>query len=217
MRITVFGASGGVGSRVVEEALSRGHQVVAVSRHADRLRGLPAAVEVRTGDVSDPHQVTSLSEGSDVVISTTRPDLGREDDLVAAAEALLKGLANKGTRLLVVGGAGSLTVPGTGKTVIEQPDFPADWIPIAAACNHQLDVFRTAAQQPDGGPVDWAYLSPPALLEPGDRTGTFRLGTDELLIDEHGNSAITMADLAVALLDEAEHPKHHRTRFTVGY
>lgn len=216
MRITIFGASGGVGSRTVREAVARGHEVVAVARNSAGLAELPAGVERRSGDVSDPVRVAELSAGSDLVISTTRPVAGQENELVRAAEALLEGLADSEIRLLVVGGAGSLTVPGTGRTVIEQPDFPADWVPIADACNRQLAVFRAAANQPGGG-VDWAYVSPAAVLEPGERTGSYRLGADELIVDDEGNSGISMEDMAVALLDEAERPKHHRTRFTVGY
>ncbi|MFE6863650.1 NAD(P)-dependent oxidoreductase [Nocardia sp. NPDC057668] len=212
MRITVFGAAGGVGARVVTEALGRGHRVVAVSRNPDRLRDLPVEVELRAGDAADPEQVVDLGADSDLVISATRPVPGREAELAQVAAALLKGLGGTETRLLVVGGAGSLTVPGTGRTLAEQPDFPADLHPIAEGCNRQLAVFTGYA-----GAVDWTYLSPAALLEPGVRTGAYRLGADELIADDEGNSAISMEDLAVALLDEAERPKHHRTRFTVGY
>ncbi|MGX1804671.1 NAD(P)-dependent oxidoreductase [Nocardia sp. NPDC055321] len=212
MRITVFGAAGGVGARVVAEALSRGHEVVAVSRNPQRLSALPVAVELRAGDAADPEQVADLGADSDVVISATRPVPGREHELARVAAALLEGLGGTETRLLVVGGAGSLTVPGTGRTLAEQPDFPADLRPIAEGCDRQLAVFRDHA-----GAVDWSYLSPSALLEPGVRTGSYRLGADDLISDSEGNSAISMEDLAVALLDEAERPKHHRVRFTVGY
>ncbi|WP_280267764.1 NAD(P)-dependent oxidoreductase [Nocardia wallacei] len=214
MRITVFGASGGVGSRVVAEALDRGHQVVAVSREVSRLLTLPSEVEVRAGDATDPDDVADLSAGSDLVISATRPAPGREYELAAVAEGLLKGLSETGVRLLVVGGAGNLTVPGaSGKTVVEMPDFPDDWKPIALACHAQLDTFRSAAP----ADVDWAYLSPPSILQPGERLGSYRTGLDELVVDAEGKSLISMEDLAVALLDEAERPKHHRIRFTVGY
>jgi uncharacterized protein len=115
-------------------------------------------------------------------------------------------------RLLAVGGAATLTLPDApGLTVVEGPDFPLSLRPIALACAEQLDLYRAETD------VDWAYLSPPAVLEPGPRTGAYRLGADELLVDAAGSSAISMEDLAVALVDEAEIPKHHRTRFTVGY
>lgn len=209
MRITVFGAAGAVGSRVVAEALSRGHEVTAVGRGA--VRPVPGA-DVRTGDASIIEDVAALSAGQDLVISATRPAPGHEDELVTTAKALLAGLARTGVRLLLVGGAAGLTVPGTGgRTVVESPGFPPAWRPVALACNGQLDVCRAEPE------VDWAYLSPPELLEPGERTGRYRLGADELLVDARGRSAISMEDFAVALLDEAERPRHRRVRFTVAH
>ncbi|MGW5105379.1 NAD(P)-dependent oxidoreductase [Nocardia sp. NPDC004123] len=212
MQITVFGASGDAGSRVVAEALSRGHRVRAVARTAERLRELPAEVEVWTGNAADPADVEKAAAGSDVVVSATRPAPGREHELAEAAAALLEGLADSGIRLLVIGGAGSLTVAGTGKTVTEQPGFPAELVPIAEGGSRQLEVFRTTPHA-----VNWAYVSPAALFEPGERTGAYRLGRDDLLTDDQGNSSISMEDMAIAVLDEIEQPAHHRTRFTVGY
>lgn len=212
MQITVFGASGDAGSRVVAEALSRGHRVRAVARTADRLRALPERVEVWTGNAADPADVEKAAAGSDVVVSATRPAPGREHELADVAAALLAGLADSGIRLLVIGGAGSLTVAGTGKTLTEQPGFPAELVPIAEGGSRQLEVFRTTPHA-----VNWAYVSPAALFEPGERTGAYRLGRDDLLTDDQGNSAISMEDMAIALLDEIEQPAHHRTRFTVGY
>ncbi|MFK4084509.1 NAD(P)-dependent oxidoreductase [Kribbella sp. NPDC020789] len=200
MRILVFGASGAVGSRVVHEALSRGHQVTAVSRSG------PVQ-----GDASDAGDVARLSQGHDVVISATRPRAGQEAELVLAAKGLMNGLRGSGTRLILVGGAASLTVPGTGLTMVEQPDFPDEYRPIAEACNEQLALVKAFDD------VDWTYVSPPDLLEPGVRTGGYRLGADELVVAADGTSTISMEDFAVALLDEAEHPQHHRRRFTVGY
>ncbi|WP_433428935.1 NAD(P)-dependent oxidoreductase [Nonomuraea sp. CA-141351] len=212
MRITVFGAAGAVGGRVVAEALSRGHEVTAVVRDAARFPLLHPAARARTGDASNAVDVAALSAGQDLVISATRPAPGHEGDLVTTAKALLAGPAATGVRLLLVGGAAGLTVPGTGGlTVVETPDFPPAWRPIALACDRQLDACRAE-------PVaDWTYLSPPALLEPGERTGRYRLGSDELLVDAQGRSVISMEDFAVALLDEAERPRHRRVRFTVGY
>ncbi|MCW2877800.1 MAG: hypothetical protein JWQ95_1900 [Sphaerisporangium sp.] len=157
--------------------------------------------------------MVKLSADQHVVISATRPAPGKESELAATARALLAGLSGSGVRLLAVGGAGSLTVPGSGGTlVVDDPSYvPADWRDIALACNDQLAVFRGETG------VDWAYLSPPAIMEPGERTGSYRLGSDELLINPEGNSTISMEDLAVALLDEAERPRHHRTRFTVAH
>ncbi|MCX4666890.1 NAD(P)H-binding protein [Streptomyces sp. NBC_01381] len=215
MRITVFGAAGNVGSRVVTEALTRGHEVTAVVRDPARFGELHPDAAHRTGDAQDPEQIAELSAGQDLVVNATRPAPGREREHAAISRALLAGLADiNGVRLMIVGGAGSLTVPGKeGVLAIDDPAYvPTAWRHIALASNDQYDAVRTADTE-----VDWTYLSPSALLEPGVRTGTFRLGTDELIVDAEGNSSLSMEDLAVALLDEAELPKHRRTRFTAGY
>ncbi len=212
MRITLFGAAGNVGRRVIAEALSRGHEVTAVSRNPERAQGLPADITVRRGDAANPEDVATLSAREDLVIAATRPAPGAEEELVAATEGLLAGLRGSDVRLLLVGGAGSLTVPGTdGLTLVETPDFPSEIRPIALAGCAQLAACQADEQ------VDWSYLSPPASLEPGERTGQYRRGGDELLTDGVGVSAISMEDFAVALLDEAERPQHHRRRFTVAY
>ncbi|MGW2250840.1 NAD(P)-dependent oxidoreductase [Kitasatospora sp. NPDC001660] len=212
MRITVFGSTGNVGGRVVAEALARGHEVTAVVRDPGKPHGLPAAAVTAVGDARNAEDVARLAAGQDLVITATRPAPGSEGELAVATQGLLAGLAGTAVRLLAVGGAGSLTVPGTDGTIlVDTPDFPAAIRPIALACNEQLDLYRADDQ------VDWTYLSPAALLEPGTRTGRFRLGRDELLVDADGNSAISMEDLAVALLDEAETPTHRRTRFTAAY
>jgi len=213
MRITVFGAAGNVGSRVVAEALSRGHEVTAVIRDSARSHELDASVNVRIGDAGISEDVARLSAGQDVVITATRPQTGRERELVAITESLFTGLAQSNVRLLVVGGAGGLTVPGDSNAlVVDDPRYvgPA-WRDIALACTEQLEVCRAQSH------VDWTYLSPPAMLMPGERTGTFRVGNDELLVDAEGKSRISMEDFAVALMDEAEQPKHPQARFTVAY
>ncbi|MEV8098765.1 NAD(P)H-binding protein [Kitasatospora sp. NPDC085879] len=211
MRITVLGAAGATGRRIVAEALDRGHQVTAVVRRPESLAALPAGALPRLGDARDADTVAELSTGQDVLIGATRPAPGRESDHAVTTAALLAGLARTGVRLLLVGGAAGLLLPdGSGRTVLDDPQFPADWRPVALACNEQLALCRADSI------VDWAYLSPPALLVPGPRTGRYRLGADELLVDADGVSTVSMEDLAVALLDEAEHPRHHRTRFTVA-
>lgn len=190
-----------MGSRVVAEARRRGHDVTPVTRSPRDGFALGAA-----DDLAD---VRRLSAGRDVVITATRPRDGRERDLVTVAETLLAGVG--AARLLVVGGAAGLRTP-SGLRVQDEPDFPPALRPIARACAEQLEVCLAK-----GSEVDWAYLSPPALLEPGERTGRYRLGLDDLVVDARGRSAISLEDLAVALLDEAERPRHRRVRFTVGY
>ncbi|WP_409239306.1 NAD(P)-dependent oxidoreductase [Streptomyces sp. PA5.6] len=216
MRITVFGAAGNAGSRVVNEALARGHEVTAVVRTPSRYPALHPDATHRTGDAQNPAHVADLSTGQDVVVNATRPAPGRERDHPVITRSLLSGLAATpgDVRLIVIGGAGSLTVPGTaGRLAIDDPRYvPAAWRHIAEASNAQYEALRTADTQ-----VPWTYISPSALFEPGTRTGKYRLGKDELLVAADGNSSISMEDLAVALLDEAESPTHHRTRFTIGY
>ena len=213
MRIAIFGVTGQVGGRAMAEALTRGHDVTAVVRDPARAPQLPAGVRLAVGDAARPDDVAAVSEGHDLVISATRPPAGHEPELVTTTKALMAGLAGTGVRLLIVGGAASLKVPGTGGvTVLDDARYisPA-YRDIALACNDQLQVCRSQTA------VDWTYLSPPASLEPGTRTGSYRSGSDELVVDAYGSSRISLEDLAVALLDEAERPKHQRARFTVGY
>lgn len=200
MRILVFGGGGAVGSQVALEAVARGHEITVVSRSG----------QVQ-GDASDPDDVARLSAGHDVVISATRPQPGRESELVEAAKGLLIGLRVSGVRLILVGGAASLIVPGVELPLVETPEFPAELRPIALACWEQFELVKASAG------VDWTYVSPPADLEPGFRTGEYRKGRDHLLIDVDGQSRISMEDFAVALVDEAERAQHVRERFTVAY
>ncbi|NEE01350.1 NAD(P)-dependent oxidoreductase [Phytoactinopolyspora halotolerans] len=213
MRITVIGATGDVGRRVTTEALSRGHDVTAVGRSAARLADLPAGVRTRTGDAGHVDTVVAASSGQDVVVSATRPSAGNEHELATVTKALLAGLAGTGTRLIAVGGAASLAVPDRpGVTAVDDPRWvAAEYRAIALACAEQHEAYRADTT------VDWVYVSPPAMLVPGRRTGTYRTGRDELLVDDAGRSEISMEDFAVAVLDEIERPRHRRTRFTVAY
>jgi len=213
MKITIFGATGNAGSRVVTEALLRGHEVTAVVRNPNAANNLPTGIKVVIGDASNIMDVTTFCTGQDVVISVIRPASGHESEIIPTTQALMDGLSKTGIRLLIVGGASTLTVPGTGgKTVIEDSNFlPVSARHIGKASADQLMVCRAESR------VDWVYLSPAAQFSPGERTGKYRLGTDELLIDAHGISKISMEDVAIVLLDEAEQPKHHQTQFTVAY
>ncbi len=213
MQITVIGAAGFVGSRVVTEAATRGHEVTAVVRDGARTADLPAGVRVRAGDAADIAGVRRLGGGQDAVVAPIRPPAGREDELVTTTTALLTGLAGSGARLVVVGGAGSLAVPGSGgRLVAEDPDLvEPGYRGVARAGVHQLAACRAADS------ADWTYVSPPAVMLPGTRSGRYRLGGDELLVDAAGRSTISVEDLAVALVDEIETPAHRRARFTVAY
>jgi len=213
MKITVFGAAGDVGSRIATEALSRGHTVSAVVRNANQFEKLPTGTTPCIGDAMNNQDVSRLTAGQDLIISALRPAEGQEQLLVPLTRSILDGAIQSKTRVLIVGGAASLKMPGQDDiTVLTAPDFlPEDVVPIALACFAQHKTCLNETQ------ADWAYLNPPAMLTPGKRTGVFRLGHNELMFDANGNSAISMEDLAVVLLDEAENPKHRQVSFTAAY
>ncbi|MGW4079038.1 NAD(P)-dependent oxidoreductase [Streptomyces asiaticus] len=210
MKIAVVGAAGMVGSRVVDEAVSRGHDLVAVFRKEPAVAPPDGVIAVH-GDANDPGRMSRLFAGADAVVAATRPAPGQEDTAVRTTEALLTAAKTAGTRILVVGGAAPLRDPGhPGRLVLDSPEYvPAPFRAIAAASAAQLDVCRAHS-------ADWVYLSPPALLEPGDRTGGYRRGTTTLIAMADGTSRVSAEDLAVAVLDELENPGED-THFTVGY
>jgi len=213
MKITIFGAAGEVGSRVVAEALTRGHQVTAVVRHQSQFDKLQEGVNPDSGNAENVEDVIRLTNGQDLIISAIRPASGEEDKLAPITQSILNGATLFDVRVLVVGGAASLKIPGqAGVTVLTAPNFlPKEIMNIARACFAQHEICKANQN------ANWTYLSPPAMLIPGTRTGNYRLGSDELIFDKDGVSQISMEDFAVVLLDEAESPKHHRTRFTAAY
>ncbi|MFD3560926.1 NAD(P)-dependent oxidoreductase [Streptomyces sp. NPDC058686] len=210
MRIAVIGAAGMVGSRVVTEAVNRGHELVAVFR-SKRPADLPPGVTALQGDATDPHAMSRLFDGVDAIVAATRPVPGYEHTAAPTTTALLDAAAAARTRILVVGGAGPLRNPRSPHLlVLDSPEYvPQQWRTIAAASTAQLDACRAH-------PADWIYLSPPAVLEPGHRTGKYRRGTTTLITGADGGSRIAAEDLAVAVLDELESPSEDR-HFTVGY
>jgi putative NADH-flavin reductase len=203
MKIALIGATGNVGSRLLQEALQRGHQVSAIARKASTLPARSNLVTLDI-DVHDSAALTSVLRGHDAVISSARfLSVSAADVLGPLRQAAVK-------RLLVVGGAGSLEI-APGAALVDTPQFPAEYKAEASAGRDFLNVLR---QQDD---IDWTFLSPSALFVPGQRTGVFRLGQEQLLSDAEGKSWISMEDYAIALLDELEQPQHVRRRFTVGY
>ncbi|MDO1530053.1 NAD(P)-dependent oxidoreductase [Fulvimonas sp. R45] len=213
MRIALFGATGHVGRAILDETLARGHDVVAIVRDPARLDLRHDRLRVATGDVARPATWLDAVRGSDAAVASlsARRD-GDPDSLPANARILLEQLPQAGVRRLVwVGGAGSLeTAPGV--RVIDDPGFPAAWKPEAEAQGRALEAFRASTS-----PVDWTVVSPAALLEDGKRTGHYRLGGDQLLVDAEGNSRISVADYAIALLDRVEKNDAPRRRITVAY
>ena len=203
MNIALIGVSGRVGSRLLAELLRRGHRVTGIARDTSKLASQPQLV-LKNGDANQPAQLAPLLAGHDAVLSALK-------FATSDAAALIAAVKQAGVdRLLVVGGAGSLEV-APGRALLDTPDFPAAYRPEAEAGRRFLDTLRTERS------LDWTFLSPAAEFVPGERSGKFRLGGDQLLADANGRSWISMEDYAIAFVDELETPKHSRQRFTVGY
>ena len=203
MKIAVVGASGNAGSRIVAELARRGHAITAIARVPEKIAKLPN-VTATPGDVHDQPSLTRLFSGQDVAISSVHFLDSDPVKLIAAARD------SKVGRYLVVGGAGSLEV-APGVRLVTTPGFPVQYKAEAEKGAAFLDLLSAEKQ------VNWTFLSPSALFIAGERTGKFRLGTDQLLTGPDGKSWISFEDFAVALADEIEHPAHIRQRFTVGY
>ena len=199
MKFTLYGASGMIGSRILTEALRRGHTVTGVVRNPDALAPQPGLTVV-TGDVTNPASVAATAAGSDVAISAYSPGSGPQEALSAASHALLDGLATaKVPRVIVVGGAGGLEV-APGKRLMDTPEFPEMYKARAAA---QFESIQLLIASP-GTPVSWTVVSPAAYIEPGERTGHFRVGGISFMTDANGASRISAEDYAIAIVDEAE-------------
>lgn len=203
MNIVLVGASGFIGSAVLKEAVDRKHYVMAVARHPEKIAPGPR-VEAFRADVTKEEDVSVLLSGAESVIVSVK---FHPIDQNAFLNTLRK---SRPARVLVVGGAGSLEV-SPGRALVDEPGFPAEYKDEALAARDFLNRIRGAKE------LDWTYLSPSAIIAPGERTGRFRLGVDRLLVDDRGESRISVEDFAMALVDELENPKHPRMRFTVGY
>jgi uncharacterized protein len=214
MKVVVFGASGAIGRAITAELLARGHTVIAATRSGAPVEGL--VVQSVTGDAANPASVARLAAGQDAVASATGPRRGGHEDpeasLLGAARGLAEGLRKaRVRRLVVVGGAGSLLVT-PGQRLLDAPDFPSAAKPTALAHARALDEVYRGIQD-----LDWTYVSPAAVIGPGERTGEFRIGGDELLADSEGQSRISIPDFAIAFTDELEHGDSLRRRITVAY
>ena len=213
MKIALIGGTGFVGSAVLTELLSRGHQVTALARNPGKFSAQPGLTVV-PADVLDPAQVAKAVAGVDAVISAYNPGWTEpqiHDLFLQGSQAILDGTKQAGVkRVLVVGGAGSLFV-APGLQLVDTPQFPAEWKQGALAARELLNRIKLETT------LDWTFLSPPILLAPGERTGKYRVGADTPLpgVGE-APSGISAADLAVAMVDEIETPKHVQKRFTVA-
>lgn len=203
MKIAVIGASGNAGSRIVREAQARGHTVTAITRDPAKYQS-QAGEEARQGDVQDFDALARALSGHDVVISSVT-------FVETDPERLITAIRKSGvTRFLCVGGAGSLYIE-PGVLFIDHPDFPAFVLEESRCGKALLEHLKSVDD------LDWTMIAPSAYFEAGERTGTFRLGHDDLLVDANGRSWISYEDLAVAMIDEVETPRALRERITVGY
>lgn len=202
-----------IGQRIVREALARGHAVTVVVRDVSKVSDSDERVTILSGDVLDP-AVGSTLGSTDVVISAVGTARAEHPDYSLyrrAAESLvsaLRALPGKAPRLIVVGGVGSLR-DESGELLLAR--VPAERLPEHEGQQAALDFYRTVSD------VRWTYLSPPARIAPGERRGAYRSGADELVVDDSGESSISMEDYAVAVVDEAERAQHIGRRFTVAY
>ena len=213
MKIALIGGTGFVGSALLDELLQRGHQVTALARDPAKYADRAGLTAVRA-DVMQADQVAAAVRGHDAVASAFNPgwqDPALHDNFLKGSQAIVDGTKQAGVaRLIVVGGAGSLYV-APGVQLVDTPAFPQEWKQGALAAREALNRIRQETT------LAWTFVSPAALLQPGPRTGTFRLGTDELLMDGAAPAKLSVADLAVAIVDELEAPRHVRARFTAGY
>ena len=216
MKIALIGATGFVGTALVAELLQRGHQVTALARNPAKLGARPG-LTAKVLDAYDADAVSAAVKGHDAVVSAFNPgwdDPALYDRFMQGSQAIVAGVEQSGVkRLLVVGGAGSLFV-APGVQLVDTPEFashvPANVVPGAKAARDALTAMRGNTA------LDWTFLSPPALLAPGDRAGKYRIGGEELLMAGAAPAGIAVADLAVAIVDEIETPRHVRARFTVA-
>ncbi|OHC22332.1 MAG: 3-beta hydroxysteroid dehydrogenase [Pseudomonadales bacterium RIFCSPHIGHO2_02_FULL_60_43] len=213
MKLALIGASGFVGAAVLQEALDRGHQVTGIVRNPAKLPQ-HAALNAVAGDAYNAEALAAHLKGHDAVIHAFNPGWGTADireRFIQGSQAIIAASKQADVqRLLVVGGAGSLYV-APGLQLIDTPDFPAEYKEGAEGARQALNLLKAETA------LAWSFISPPALLQPGARSGQFRIGGDQLLMNGDAPAQISVADLAVAIIDELERPHHLRQRFTVGY
>jgi uncharacterized protein len=203
LKIAIIGVSGNVGKRIAEEALIRGHKVTGIARNIDDVAARKD-LSLMLGDISDPEALGGMLKGNDLVVSSVKTTDFDPGQLIKAIR--LSGVK----RWLAVGGAGSLEV-SPGVTALDSGKLPDSVVPNARGAQDFLNFLRTVQD------LDWTVLSPAFEFTAGERTGTFRLGKDEIIMDQNGKSAISFEDYAVALLDEIEEPRHLKGRFSIGY
>lgn len=207
MRIAIIGASGKAGRLILKEAVSRGHEVTAIVRDASKIDDKNVVVMEKTIFDLTSDDVKEF----EVVVNAFGAPLGEEQAHVDAGHALIEALKGTDTRAIIVGGAGSLYVD-ENKTlmVMETPDFPDIFTPTAKGQGRNLQELQETAT------ITWTFISPSAMFDAeGKRTGAYQSGKDHLLVNSKGESYISYADYAIAVVDEIENPQHINERFTV--
>lgn len=214
-KIAIIGASGFVGSAILNEALDRGLEVIAIVRNPDKIKISNANLTIVKGDVSSASVVSKYTQGVDAVISAYNPGWTNPniyEDTLSVYPAILEGVKAAGVkRLLIVGGAGTLFV-SPGVRVIDSGAIPDSYMPgVKSLAQFYLNTLINEDN------IDWVFFSPAGSIAPGKRTANYRLGKDDLIVDANGESNISVEDYAKAMIDELETPQHHKERFTIGY
>lgn len=214
-KVVIIGASGFVGSALLKEALNRELEVTAVVRHPEKIKIENENLRVRKADVSSLEEVAEVCKGADAVISAFNPGWNNPNiykETIEVYLTIIDGVKKADVhRFLMVGGAGSLFI-APGVRLMDSGEVPENLLPgVKALGDFYLDFLRKEKE------VDWVFFSPAADMRPGVRSGRYRLGKDDMIVDAVGNSHISVEDYAAAMIDELEYPKHHQERFTIGY
>ena len=217
MKIALIGATGFVGSAILKEALSRGQQVTAVLRHPEKLSIKDKNLRVIPGNVMDTEKLSELIKGNDAVVSAYNPGWSNPDiynEFLKGSKSIQAAVKKSGIkRLITLGGAGSSYI-APNLQLIDTPEFPAEWKAGALAARDYLNILRKEDQ------LDWTFVTPAIEMHPGTsgvRKGVYRTGLENPVFDENKKSIISVEDVAVAVVDELEKPKHIRQRFTIAY
>lgn len=213
--VVLIGASGFVGTAILNELLNRGHKVTAIVRDAKKMTVSNPNLTIVEADVTDTDTLKEAGKGKDAIISAYNPGWKNPhiyEDTLKNYPLIVESAKQAGVkRLLIVGGAGTLFY-APGKMVMDADDVPAQLLPgIKSLGEFYLNTLRKEKD------IDWIFLSPAANMTPGQRTAKFRIGKDDLVVDANGDSNISVEDFAVAMVDELEQEKHHKERFTIGY
>ena len=216
--VLLIGATGFVGTAILNELVARGHKVTAIVRSMESVKVNNPKIEYVVADATNPAELAALAKGKDAVISAYNPGWGNPRQYEETLEnypKIVEGAKQSGVRrLLIVGGAGTLFVK-PGVRLIDTGTLPAEWLPGVKSLG---EFYLNTLMKEDG--IDWIFFSPAGNLgnmTTGVRTGKYRLGKDDMIFDDKGESFISVEDYAVAMVDELEHENHHKERFTAAY